>query len=104
MARADEAERQAIRGTRRCADVGPGPSGSYASAMPGRRGIGPEDLIAQLRQFGPPGADASPLERLDAGTRVRSLSELELLCPPRSMGLRPGSYVALFAPLFGEFE
>jgi hypothetical protein len=69
------------------------------------RGVGADDLLAQLRHAGPHDADAAPLERLAAsGASVRSLSELEFLCPPERIGISRGAYVALFSPLFGEFE
>ena len=69
------------------------------------RHIRADDLLAQLRHAGPNDADPAPLERLAAaGAHVRSLSEFELLCPPERIGISRGAYVALFSPLFGEFE
>ncbi len=73
--------------------------------MTADRRIRAEDLLAQLRQRGPAHADPAPLERMaSAGASVRSLSEFELLCPAERIGISRGAYVALFGPLFGEFE
>ena len=77
----------------------------YREPVSDDRRIGADDLLAQLRHWGPSNTDPAPLERLAAsGASVRSLSELEFLCPPERIGLSRGAYVALFSPLFGEFE
>lgn len=66
------------------------------------RGI---DVIATLRELGPPDADPDLIEAwLDPDMSFDSLAELERECPPERIGLSEGAYAALFGPLFGEFE
>jgi hypothetical protein len=73
--------------------------------MPGHRSIRAADLHAQLRAFGPPGADPDLFEAcVDEADTFVSLEHLEQACPPERIGLTPGAFAALFGPLFGEFE
>lgn len=76
-------------------------------AMPGGRPITGADVRAAL-DHAPGGASARARERLAAAVgdedAFTSLAELAAACPPERVGLGPGAYVALFAPLFGEFE
>ena len=73
--------------------------------MPGHRPIRGSDLHAQLRAFGPPDADLDAFEAwVGEGESVGSFEDLEAACPPERIGLTPGAFAALFAPLFGEFE
>ena len=63
------------------------------------------DVLAALDGF--PGIAAN---REAAAARIRpdavfdGLEELARACPPEAIGVTPGAYATLFAPLFGEFE
>jgi hypothetical protein len=73
--------------------------------MPGHQSIRGADLHAQLRAYGPDGADPDAFEAwVGEDEVITSFEELEAVCPPERIGLTPGAFVALFAPLFGEFE
>jgi hypothetical protein len=73
--------------------------------MSGHRSIRGADLHAQLRAFGPGGADPGAFEAWVGEDDVfTSIEELAAACPPERIGLTPGAFAALFAPLFGEFE
>ena len=73
--------------------------------MSGHRPIRGADLHAQLRAFGPPGADPDAFEAWVApDAAFASVEEVEEACPPERIGLSPGAFAALFAHLFGEFE
>jgi len=41
---------------------------------------------------------------VDPAAVFGDLAELERACPPAAIGVTPGAYATLFAPLFGEFE
>lgn len=73
--------------------------------MPGHRAIRGADLHAQLRAFGPDNADPDAFESwVGEDSVITSFEQLEAACPPERIGLSPGAFAALFAPLFGEFE
>lgn len=72
--------------------------------MAGHRPIRGEDLLAQLRRFGPAGADARLAAQVSEDDVFISLEDLAAACPPERIGLTPGGFAALFGPLFGEFE
>ena len=75
--------------------------------MPGGRPITGADVRAALAHA-PGGVEAEQRARLAAAVAdedvFTSLDELVAACPPARVGLAPGAYAALFAPLFGEFE
>lgn len=76
--------------------------------MPGGRAISGADVRAALR--GPLAAGVTPAstralcEAVAPEDAFLTLEELRQACPPERIGLAPGAYAALFAPLFGEFE
>ncbi|MEW6582897.1 MAG: hypothetical protein AB1416_09070 [Actinomycetota bacterium] len=73
--------------------------------MSGHRPIRGADLHAQLRAFGPEGADVDAFEAwVGEDDEFTSLEEVDAACPPERIGLTPGGFAALFGHLFGEFE
>lgn len=70
--------------------------------MPGGREISGDDVRAAAR------AVALDHDALAAAVGPHdafgTYEELAAVCPPARLGLTPGAHVALFAPLFGEFE
>jgi hypothetical protein len=73
--------------------------------MPGGRDILGSDVRAALRNAA---AGEDQLRALRARVPddlvLTGLDDLARRCPPAELGMSPGRYAALFAPLFGEFE
>lgn len=69
------------------------------------RQIHGSDIHAVLRHLGP-GAYESDLAEawIDEDAVFTSIEEVSAACPPERIGLSPGAFAALLAPLFGEFE
>lgn len=80
--------------------------GVASAAMDDRGdGVMGRDVLASLDVFGPPGPGVTGMAaRVHPDARFASLDDLARACPPAAAGLRPGVFIALFAPLFGEFE
>ena len=73
--------------------------------MTSHRYIRGADLHAALRTLGPGAYEADLAEAwIDEDEVFRTVEEVEARCPPERIGLSPGAFHALFAPLFGEFE
>ncbi len=73
--------------------------------MPGSRSIHGADVLAALQRFGDGEADLTSARKLiGPGDVFQSFEELATACPPERIGLRPGRFAWLLAPLFGEFE
>lgn len=73
--------------------------------MPADRPISGADVHAILRRLGPGTYEADLAEAwIGEGDVFSSVEELEAACPPERIGLSPGGFHALLAPLFGEFE
>ncbi|MFN8123344.1 MAG: hypothetical protein U0237_13030 [Thermoleophilia bacterium] len=63
------------------------------------------DVVAACAAFpGRSGLRDAVAARLDPAAVFADLEELERACPPEAIGVTPGAYATLFAPLFGEFE
>jgi hypothetical protein len=75
--------------------------------VPGGRPISGADVRAALVHAPDHVAEAAGA-RLAAAVAEEdvftSFDALAAACPPARIGLSPGAYAALFAPLFGEFE
>lgn len=63
------------------------------------------DVIAACAAFpGHAGLRGAVGAHVDPAAVFADLAELERACPPEAIGVTPGAYATLFAPLFGEFE
>ena len=73
--------------------------------MPGGRAITGRDVHALARHLGGGAIEPDLVEEwIAADSEFADLDELTRACPPERIGLSPGAFAALFAPLFGEFE
>ena len=81
------------------------PSALAWAQMQWGRAISGRDVHAMARQLGADVVDPDVVEAWIAADAVfDDLAELQRARPPERIGLTPGAYAALFAPLFGEFE
>lgn len=63
------------------------------------------DVMGAVRAFPASGIDSERVAKLlDPECAVPDLAALRLLMPPAALGVSAGTWHAVFAPLFGEFE